>query len=119
MKTQMTNWMMKAKMMDLVISCVEIYLGSSSCPSFLVFLDVHDRCRLGHLEVRQEVVLVERWDLPECFHHLHPMKVPSWKVEDCWMELHTQAVMHWEVPHLGHKILLVLEFPPEVGNSRG
>ena len=76
-------------MTDLVVSCVEIYLGSSSRPSFLVFLDVHDRCRLGHLEVRQGVFLVELWDLPERFHRLHLMKEPSWKVEDCWMELQT------------------------------
>ena len=64
--------------------------------------------------VLQEEVLVERWDLPEYFHHLHLMMAPSLKVEDCWMELHLQAVMHWEVPHLGHNVPLVLESPPEV-----
>ena len=82
---------MKAKMMDLVVFRVEIYLGSSSCPSFLVSPDVPDRYRSGHPVVLQEEVLAEHWDLPECSH----LKAPSLKVvysADCWMELHIRRL---------------------------
>ena len=47
-------------MTDLVVSCVEICLGSSSCPSFLPSPTVHDRYRLGN----PVVILVELGDLP-------------------------------------------------------
>ena len=54
-------------MMGPVVYVGEIYLGSSSCPSFLVFLDVHDHYRLGHPAVLQEEVLAECRDPRKIF----------------------------------------------------